>query len=165
MPPTRRQLLIGGAALTAAAVTWEAVDLPPPAPDHRILSADELGVVDAYADALFPPGNPLGPPATELRIGDEVDRIVAEQEPLLQQVFRYALRALVVGTYASRQAHFVDLPLAVRQEIVANWQSERVMARRLLADAIRMEVGMAYFNLPAVQEAIGWVPSCDTGRT
>lgn len=163
MAPTRRQLLLGGTAL-AAVSAWEITDLPPPAPGHQLLSPDELGVVAAYGDALFPPGNPLGPPAREVELAAEVDRVLADQEPLIRDVFRYALKTLVIGTWASRGAHFSDLPLEIRQEVVQNWQSERVLARRLLADAIRMELGMAYFNLPAVQAALGWVPSCDGGR-
>ena len=163
MAPTRRQLLLGGTAL-AAISGWELTDLPPAAPGCHVLSPEEAGVVAAYADALFPPGNPLGPAARDLDIAAEVDQILHDQEALIRDVFRYALKTLVLGTWASRQAHFSDLPLEIRQQVVHNWQSERVLPRRLLADAIRMELGMAYFNLPAVQSALGWIPSCDAGR-
>lgn len=157
---SRRSLLIGGAGGLALVAGFWTLSLDGPAPGARLLSAEELRVLEALTEAMFPEGAfPVG--GHEADVPRRVDRILAEvlEEPQVT-AFRYVLRTLDWGTAASRGARFVDLPVEARREVLQTWQEPDVMARRVAADSLKAILGMAYFSHPAVLGHIGWRVGC-----
>lgn len=168
MALSRRKLLVGAAAVAAvAALGIPAVELPPAAPGLLVLSEYERALVAALGEAFFPPDNALGIDAAAVGIADEVDRLVGDElDPIVAPVFRYLLRALDVGTTASRGAGFASLPLPERRAVLDTWADNAVLPRRLAFDTFKTVLGLAFFNVPAVKQAVGWtLPACHAGST
>ena len=161
----RKVLATAGSALAAVAVGGVvgvgALELPAAAAGRACLSNHELLLVQALAEALFPPGNALGVTALGMDLAGEVDELMGDRlDPVVTPVFRRVLQALDDGTMVSRGARFADLPLDVRVGVMASWAEPGVLARRLMYDALRTIVGMVFFCRPEVVSAIGWRPAC-----
>jgi hypothetical protein len=110
---------------------------------------------------MFPPGGPLGVGANDVDLPAEMDALLGDVlEAEVGLAFRWLIRTLDTGTLASRGARFVELPLAARQEVLANWSDNAVLPRRMAHDLLRMAFGMAFFNTTAAQDAVGWSPMC-----
>lgn len=157
---SRRSLLLGGVGGLALVAGFWTLTLDAPAPGARLLSPDELRVLEALAEAMFPEGAfPVG--GLEADVPLRVDRIVADvlEEPQTT-AFRYVLRTLDWGTAASRGTRFADLPVEARRDVLRAWREPEVMARRVAADSIKAILGMAYFSHPAVLAHIGWRLGC-----
>lgn len=163
---TRRRLIhASGAIMAASAVSggagFELLSLGGAAPGHLALSARELLLVQALAEALFPPGNALGVTAFGMDLGPEVDELMGDRlDPVVAPAFRYALKGLDHGTWLSRGARFADLPIADRVAVMNAWAEPEVTARRLTYDVLRTVVGMVFFCRPEVTQTIGWRPPC-----
>ncbi len=163
---TRRRMIQATSALlalsaVAAGGVWEGASLPPPAMGALCLSARELGLVQALAEALFPPGSALGVSAVGMDLAAEVDELIGDRlDPVVRPVFRLAMEGLDDGTWVSRGARFVDLPIADRVAVLAHWADNAVLARRMTYDALRTVVGMVFFCRPEVTAAIGFRPGC-----
>lgn len=155
---TRRRLLVSGAAAAAvAALGVPMVDLPGPGPGAFVLSEGEKGLVRAVGDAMFPPDNPVGICALDVDLGALVDDLVGDVlDPMVAPLFRYLLRALEVGTLASRGAPFSALSRDVRREVLTTWSDNAILPRRLAYDSFKTILGMAFFNAPEVRAAAGW---------
>ena len=135
--------------------------LPASALGGRVLSAGERGLVLALGEALFPPGNPLGVSAADVDIAGLVDELIGDfLDPVAAPVFRYLLRGLDAGTFASRGAAFGALPLAARREMLDTWADNAVLPRRLAYDTFKTVVGMAFFNDARAKAAVGWTVEC-----
>jgi len=161
----RKFLAASGAAFAALAVGGVgglgALELPVAAAGHFCLSERELLLVQALAEALFPPGNPLGVTAVGMDLAGEVDELMGDRlDPVVTPVFRRVLQVLDDGTLVSRGARFADLPLDARVEVMAAWGEPGVLARRLMYDALRTIVGMVFFCRTEVCSAIGWRAAC-----
>jgi hypothetical protein len=158
---SRRRLLWGGVATAAVAFACgSTLALPRAAEGARVLSAHELAIVRAVAEAMFPSGVfPVG--GGEAKVAEEVDRLLSDWmiEPH-RSAFRYILRVLEWGTLASRGSHFSSLDLADRQLVLDAWSDPNTMVRRASVDSLRVVMGMAYFGKPAVLDAIGWRTGC-----
>lgn len=161
---TRRRLLQMslGAAVASAAGGGAAV-LKPPAPGRAALSPEEMSTVRAITEVLFP-REPMGISGIEAGVPAEVDRLVAEWlDDVRRPAFRYVLRGLEWGTYASRGRRFTALDLAERHEVLEAWMDPSVLPRRLAADSVRVIFAMAYFKHPEVQRAMGYARLCGGG--
>lgn len=162
--PSRRSLLLGGAALAAvASVGLRAVVLPQARVGLSLLSDGESQLIEALGEAFFPPGNALGVSAADVDLPALVDALLAtELDPQLPTLFRYLLRGLEVGTFAGRGQIFSALSLDERRSVLLNWSDNGVLPRRMAHDAIKSVLGMAFFNAPVVTDRIGWFPRCHT---
>lgn len=163
---TRRRLIHASSALMALAAVsggagLELFSLGGAAPGRFCLSPRELLLVQALAEALFPPGNALGVTAVGMELAAGVDELMGDRlDPVVAPVFRYALKGLDEGTWLSRGARFADLPLTDRVDVMSAWAEPGVTARRLTYDALRTVVGMVFFCRPEVSESIGWRAPC-----
>lgn len=159
---SRRALLFSGTAaagLTAVGVPVSV--LPAAAPGFQLLSEGEVALVAAIGEAFFPAGSALGVASTDVDLPLLVDTLMAEElDPVVQPVFRYLLRAVDAGTFASRGEAFASLPLEDRRAVLETWSDNAVFPRRLAHDALKSVLGMAFFNAPAVTDRIGWSPTC-----
>lgn len=161
MVASRRALLISGATVAAvAALGVPLATLPAASIGGLVLSEGERALVAALGDALFPPDSPLGIAAREVDLPTLVDDLVGDAlDPMVAPVFRYLLRALDLGTLASRGAAFADLPLDARRDVLATWADNAVLPRRLVYDTFKTLLGMAFFDAPEVRRAMGWEAS------
>jgi hypothetical protein len=162
---SRRSLLRAGLATGAALAFGVGLRLDAPAAGARLLSVEEMEILRALAEVMFPAGVfPVD--GLEARVPEEVDRIVADmmEEPATS-AFRYVLRAIEWGTLASRGLRFSRLPAEARAEVLEVWSEPMVLPRRVAHDSLRLVLGMAYFNHPAVLGAIGWRTGCGGGRS
>lgn len=163
---TRRHILRASTAVLALVAVvgvtgFEVVSLAAPAPGRFCLSPRELDLVQALAEALFPPGSALGVSAVDMNLSFEVDELIGDRlDPVVTPVFRHVLQVLDDGTLLSRGARFADLELAERIEVMAAWAEPGVLARRMMYDALRTVVGMVFFCRPEVNAVIGWAPTC-----
>lgn len=159
---SRRNLLLGGAAAASLTAVGVPVSmLPPAAAGFQVLSDGEASLIAALGEAFFPPGSPLGVSAAEVDLPLLVDALMADElDPVVQPVFRYLLRGLDAGTFASRGATFESLTLEERRDVLENWSDNAIFPRRLAHDALKTVLGMAFFNAPEVTARIGWNPPC-----
>ncbi|MDP2309497.1 MAG: gluconate 2-dehydrogenase subunit 3 family protein [Pseudomonadota bacterium] len=159
---SRRALLFSGTAaagLTAVGVPVSV--LPAAAPGFQLLSQGEVHMVSAVGEAFFPADSALGVSFLDVDLPLLVDTLLTEElDPVVQPVFRYLLRAIDAGTFASRGATFVSLSLEDRRAVLDTWSDNAVFPRRLAHDALKSVLGMAFFNAPAVTDRIGWSPTC-----
>lgn len=163
---TRRSLLLAGAAATSlAALGVPAASLPDAAPGFQVLSMGESELIAALGEAFFPPGNALGVSAGDVDLPRLVDELMAEElDPAATPLFRYVLRGLEAGTLASRGAAFSALPLDARRDVLDTWSDNAIFPRRLLHDALKSVLGMAFFNAGEVTARVGWAPRCHEAR-
>lgn len=161
---TRRRLLqmsLGAAVATAAG--GGAAVLKPAAPGALVLSPEEMATVAAITEVLFP-HEPLGVSGIDADVPAEVDRLVAHWlDDARRPPFRYVLRGLEWGTYASRGLRFSVLPLAQRQQVLEAWADPTVLPRRLAADSLKVVFATAYFGHPDVKRAMGYARLCGGG--
>lgn len=162
---SRRTLMLATAALGAVGVAGiGAATLPDPAPGALVLAASELALVEALAEAMFPPDNPLGVSGAGLGMPERVDELLGDTlDPMVQPVFRHVLAALDAGTLVSRGSRFVALPLADRIDVLSHWDDNDLFPRRAAFDALRLVMAMAYFYAPGVAASIGWRARCVVG--
>jgi len=162
---SRRQLLLGGAGIAAGGVAAGAfgLSLGSPATGFRVLSRAEVAVVRAAALTLFP-GAPFPVDGLQAEVAEGVDAILSDVlAPLHAAGFRYVLRTLEWGTMASRGARFSRLPTADRQVVLDTWAEPKVFTRRVAGDSLRVVLGMAYFDHPAVLDHMEWNGGCSQG--
>lgn len=157
---SRRRLLRAGLAVGAATAFGAGLRLDGAAIDARILSAEEMAIVRAVAEAMFP-GWPMPLDGVAAGVAEEVDRLVGDVmvEPHASG-FRYVLRALEWGTLASRGVRFSQLTVEERTEVLDAWADPVMLPRRVAHDSLKLILGMAYFSHPAVLEHIGWRATC-----
>jgi hypothetical protein len=157
---SRRAVLNGAIALGVSVAFGAGLRLDSPAPGAWILSSEELAILRAVAIVMFP-GDPLPIDGIDAGVAEEVDRLLVDLmgEPQAS-AFRYVLRALEWGTFASRGARFSQLDPHERGEVLDAWSDPAILPRRVASDGIRLLVGMAYFRNTVVLDAIGWRVDC-----
>lgn len=166
MLPTRRAVLLSGAALAAiGGLGYAAADLGPVASGGLVLSEAERDLVGAVGDALFPRGGVLPVAAADVDLPALVDDLLGDaMDPQIGPLFRYLLRVLDLGTFASRGARFAELPLDARRDVLATWSDNAVLPRRLMYDSLKSVLGIAFFDASEVRAGMGWeIGTCHGG--
>lgn len=169
-PLISRRRLIAGSVLIAAAVSaggaaWFA-DLDPADPGAKLLSTQELAWVTALGAALFPEGNPIGPSFVEVDGALRVDTLLAEYMlPKAATPLRYVLKSLDIGARLSMGAGLVDLDPADCLQLLLDWSHHENLARRASLDGIKSVLALAYFDVQAVQDAVGFSSRCHPRET
>lgn len=161
---TRRRFIAGSLVAAAALATGGMlVRLEQAAPGARVLSDHELKVVAAVSLVLFP-GAPMPLDGVQAGVPILVDGLLADLlEAPKRMGFRYVLRALEVGTQASRGRRFTALPPAEQAEVLEIWSDPAVMPRRLGVDVLKVFLGMAYFQHPDIRAHLRWRTGCGGG--
>lgn len=165
MPITHRQLLAASTACAALAVGGGVLArLPAPAPGRRLFSAGECEAVVALADALFPPGSPVGVAGSATDVAAELDRMLADDlDPVVVPVFRNLLRGLEYGSAATHGGRFSHLERPVREEILAEWSQAGNVPRRMAYEVLKTCVGWAWFNAPGLRAGLHWQSDSHAG--
>lgn len=166
---SRRRLIAGSvliaAAVSTAGVAWFA-DLEPAAPHAKVLSDQELAWISALGSALFPVGNPIGPSFEEVDGALRVDTLLAEYMlPKAATPLRYVLKSLDIGARLSMGAGLVELDPADRLQLLLDWSRQENIARRASLDGVKSVLALAYFDVQAVQDAVGFSSRCHPRET
>jgi hypothetical protein len=157
-------VLLGSAALATLGGVGAFLHLPAAAPGWNVLSEREARLVQAFGEALFPPGNPLGLSGLDVDLPRRVDELLGvELDPEMTPIFRYVIATIDDFTLLSRGGGFARLALEERKDVLAHWDDNDVFPRRALYDFLRLIMGMAFFTLPETTAAVGWRSQCSTG--
>lgn len=174
MPPdaprfTRRHVLAAGALVAGAAVAGLGVEAAriwdqDNAPGYRALSAEEAEIVDAIAEALFPPGG--SPPQSGRDVGASLwfDQIVAHQPSPTAELLRAVLHLLDRWARVAEGSPFAALPLDRRTERLSAWTHHARHEVRAVVGAVLLFVANAYCGHPEVRAAMGWQFPCGYER-
>ena len=133
-------------------------------PSLTHLSARELALVRAAADAAFPPGGAIPLSGTEAGIPAHLDRYLAALPPrnrmLIRLLFVLIEHATLIfpapGWDGFRR--FSSLSLERRMAVLEGWARSPIQPRRLVFQSLRAVLTMGYFASPAVLRAMGLAP-------
>ena len=154
MGSTRRRFLtygLGGVVLLAAPGVGLGlrssvlVDAPPPLQtfDHR-----QFSVLTAVAETLCP-GGPGLPSATELGVAAQLDALFARMHPGVGKDLGLALNLLenaLAGALLDRRLQtFTACAATLRAEVLRDWSTSAIAARRAIFKALRGFVMAAYW--------------------
>ena len=156
--------LVVGAGAARAAIWWDQAA----ANGYRILSADEVLISDAIAQALFPGEQGVMrrlPDAVELGATRFLDDLLVE---MLDETMGNALRVLMHaidemaifgGEGSVRRFH--KRSLEERVAILRAWDGSLSSTRRSVFSALKIFYAMAYCEHPVLIEAMGFDYSCE----
>jgi hypothetical protein len=166
---SRRRLIAGSviiaAALSAGGAAWF-LNLEDAAPSAQALSQRELLWVSALGMALFPLGNPIGPSFDDVDGAMRVDTLLAEfLLPKAATPLRYVLKSLDIGARLSLGASLLELDPGARLQLLLDWSKQENVARRASMDGLKSVLAIAYFDVPEVQDAIGFSSRCHVRET
>ena len=153
---TRRSLIASGLVLAATAAggrVWCSYRI---APQARVLSQDELNVVSALAEVMFP-GEPMPITGLQANVPLEVDRLLDEVFDTVRSTgFRAALKVLQVGTIATWGRPFTKLSADERRQVLEVWSDPDIIPRRVAFDGFSGVLGMVYWQHPVIIDYLGW---------
>lgn len=165
---TRRMVLATSGLLTAAAgvgaarigAWWDAA----PSGGYVTLTRDEAELVDAIAEAYFPPGGTPALSGAEAGIARYMDAMFTLMDEPTPTMLRMLLHALDDMSRATRFAGLRALDVEARSDLLRSWtQSDSHLVRGAIGGLLTF-VGTAYCGHPAVREACGWQFPCGYER-
>jgi len=126
------------------------------APNYKILSADEVEIVNSIADAMFPGDdwdNPL-PKGSQVGVVELFDDYLAAIDRPTANLLRVLLHA-IDDFPLSTFARFRTRPLNERIEILDAWDQSSIPERRGSFRSIKLLFSTAYCEHPKVLSAMG----------
>lgn len=123
----------------------------------QALSTDEYLVIESMAEAMFPPGGPLGRSAREYPVALFVDAQIAVMNQDLGRVMKVALSALEDMTILDDWGltPFTDRPLEERIAILQAWERSETFEKRSMLRVYKWYVCMGLCDIPGVLEQLG----------
>ncbi len=164
MTPTRRRVLLGGAALVGLAAVGAATEGQPsavraPREPLRVLSPRAFAALAAVADRVIPPTDGL-PTPWALRVPEKVDALLDALPPGAGEEVRAALLLLESPTVGlvlgGAPRPFSRLPPDAQDRVLAAWRDSRAQVRRRVWKATVSLVKSAYWADPAVDAFLGY---------
>lgn len=135
-----------------------------PRPGLRALGRHEAALLDAAAEAVFPPGGAVAPSGVEAGVVPWVDRYLralpASPRRLMRLLFLLVEQATLVFPAPGRggRRRFSALDLEGRQAALDGWRTSRLFPRRLVFTSLRAILTMGYFADPQVLRELGLAP-------
>jgi hypothetical protein len=155
-------LLFGAAAGYALVrIFW---GYPRPSRPPTVLSRRELALIDAAAEATFPPGGALAPSGSDADVASYTDRWLSAVHPRIRLLMRLLFFLVEHGTVffpapAPRGfRRFSALSLEQRMAALDAWRGSRLLPRRIVFASLRAILAMGYFADPAVLRQLGLAP-------
>lgn len=159
---SRRAFLRASVMASVAIASGAAVWLREAAAGFRVLAPQEVRIVEALGEALYPEGNPIGLSWRDVDIARCVDDLLTDlMLPRNVPAIRYLLRTLEIATLVARGQSFTSCPVELRVQIFEIWSQQDPFPRRLMIDSLKGVLCMAYYDNPRVKAAIGWRTGCD----
>jgi hypothetical protein len=152
-------------ALIAALVGRVFAGYRPAPAGAQALSGRELALVDAVADALFPPGGAIPESGRDAGVSAYLDRLVAASQPrqrvlmrLLFFLFEHATLAFPAPGGPRGLRRFSSLDLPQREAVLEAWRTSGLFVRRLCFTSLRALCTLGYFASPAVLRELRLAP-------
>lgn len=165
---SRRQLVLGAGAvglLTAAYAALRQVGFyPQPEVPYVTLTPKSASIYQEIGDFLLPAGGPLpgsgGDTTTLSRIDELLTELPNHQARLLLALPLAFEHGTALDRFGARA--MTHLPPERRQLYLASWAEATDILSAQLWAAVKTVYGMAYFERPDVQRAMGIAPFCRT---
>ena len=163
-------LALLAAALLAALLGVRLLAYPRPAPPRpdargwRRLGRMEVALVNAAADALFPPGGAIPPSGSEAGVAAFLDRYLDAVPPSVRRLMRLLLVLVEHATLLfpapgwNGFRRFSSLSEAQRVAALDGWRRSRLFPRRLVFTSLRALLAMGYLADPRVLRALDLAP-------
>ena len=151
-------LVVGSAAYRIGAVWWDQT----PHEDFDVLSAREVEIAEAIADAMFP-GDHLGMPnGTEVGVLSTFDRYLEAIHPQKANLLRLLLHAIDEMAIFDGLAMvpFRKRPRKQRIAILNRWDDAGLNARKEAFLGLKVIFSMGYCESPEVMERAGIEYEC-----
>jgi len=120
------------------------------------LSDQEYEIVQAMAEALFPPGGNPPQSGSELNLGGFVDAQVASLDVDLRRVMKAGLHAIddltILTDWGLKPFRKHDLER--RQQIIAEWETSEAFPKRGLLLLYKWYIGMGFMEHPGMLEVL-----------
>ena len=166
---TRRHLLAIAAASGAAASlatgarVWSWWDRP--ATDaYRMLSADEVELVESLCEAVFPPGGTPSLGGRDVGASRYVDDVLAGTVEPMGNLLRLVLHALDDWARLTRRQGWASLSIEERGEALQSWSRHSSHLVRGAITGLMVFVTAAYTTHPDVIREAGWQFPCGYER-
>ena len=165
---TRRHVLAAGAlvlALGAGAGLWVGSWWDQdPAAGLLVLSEDEVAILDALAEAIFPAG---GDPAIGGRAagcGRFTDKVLSGMAETQANLVRLSIHALESLPLATHHARFSALDTPTATQLVRDWLAHPQPEVRGVIQSLYIFLGTAWTTHPEVAPRIVALSTCGYGR-
>lgn len=133
-------------------------------PARPLLAPREAAVLEAAAEALYPPGGPVPLSGGDADLAGYVDGYLAMLPAATRRLVRLLLLAFEQATllfpapgHAGRR-RFSSLTLEQRVQVLEGWRTSSLFFRRLAFTSLRALLTMAYFAHPAVLRRLELAP-------
>lgn len=156
---------LGGITLTLGGLIWRVAGVwwrQPAARGFKVLSAQEVLISDAIAEALFPGDGAGAPSGVEVGLTRKFDELLAttlkgDSADLLRVLMHALDEGAAVGGGWTRLHR---LPLPERVAALQAWDTSYIAGRRHAFGALKIMYAMCYCEDPAVLQAIGVHYTC-----
>ncbi len=162
---SRRTVLrygLGGALVLAAAGTGIALQgtrLRKPTGPLQVLDVRTYSILAAVADRIVPARDGF-PAATELRVPEKIDALLAQSDPALghevRQVLLLVENALAGLVFDARPRPFTRLPPEAQDDVLQAWRTSAVKLRRTAYVALQGLCAASYYADPAIYARVGY---------
>lgn len=165
---TRRGMLLGfgvaagGGAAVVGGAWWRYLG-GPPAEGYQALSAEEVEVVDALAEAWMPPGGTPALSGREAALAPDFDALLMRMPADNRQALKALLRLLDDATWPSKGGAFRTLPLDARIGALEGWLGSDLGLVRSAAFTLIALISDAYMQRPQVVAALRPMFRCGYG--
>lgn len=156
---------LGGAALVglyAGGAAYGILAASSAGAGRRVLSSAEVALLEALAEAYFPPGNAIGVDGRDVDVVTPLDVWVASMAPSEQRVVRSLLRLIDLWPRLSLGGfgRFSGLSLEDRVAVLIAFEESALEPRRAIGQLVRGLVSFPYFEDPRVLHGIGVEYGC-----
>lgn len=135
-----------------------------PSEGLRVLSEEEVEMLDALAEAIFPSGGDPAIGGREAACGRFTDRVLSGMAPTQANLVRLSLHALDPLTLPTHGARFHTLPTVTATEVVRSWLSSDLAELRGVVQSFYIFLGTAWTTHPQVAPRIQRLSNCGYGR-
>jgi hypothetical protein len=166
---TRRQMLAATAVVAAAGTvggglrvrSWWDQDAQD---EWQVLSPREVELVDALADAMFPPGGTPALSGSESGVTRWFDAVLGSLPEPTGELIRLLLHALDDQTRVTTGRSLTGLSIEDRSDKLRGWLASDNHLVRGAVSSISLFLSMGYCGHPDVKEACGWIWPCGFER-
>jgi hypothetical protein len=153
-------LALGAVAGGTAATWWDQDALE----GLQVLSEEEVKLLDALAEAIFPSGGDPAIGGREAGCGRFTDRVLAGMAPNQANLVRLSLHALDQLTLPTHGARFHTLDTPAATAVVRSWLASDLAELRGVVQSFYIFLGTAWTTHPEVAPRIQRLSSCGYGR-
>lgn len=145
---------------------WRWFHYPEPALDNAVLDRREQALVQAVADAFFPPGGPIPLSGCDAGVLAYFDRYLARSDPHQRLLMRLLLlfTELSPMAFGPTRRPFTQLDQGQRLVFLQSASKSRIYFRRVAFVSFRALMTMAYLANADVARHMGMVADADPFR-